>query len=195
MSNIIAATIDENFPIAGQDNDSQGFRDNFSVIKSGLSTAASEITNLENTAAKLDVANNFNGTLISNAEVSRLYGKVYGPVNQETESAITIDYALGDYQEIIVTNTVTLTFAGFPEQETGPAIEPGKRVYAKLRLALTRSTEGPAYTVTFGSSGAVIKKNFSSLEVSTDANAVKFVDVWTADNSTTFFVHYVGEFV
>ena len=37
-SNIISTTINENFPIAGQDNDSQGFRDNFNVIKTSLST-------------------------------------------------------------------------------------------------------------------------------------------------------------
>ena len=32
-SNITYTTIDEQFPVAGQDNDSQGFRDNFSIIK------------------------------------------------------------------------------------------------------------------------------------------------------------------
>jgi len=103
MSNIVAVTIDEDFPIAGQDNDSQGFRDNFSIIKSGLSTAASEITNLENTTAKLTEANNFNSTVISNAEVNQLYGTVYGPVTQEATSSITVDYTLGEYQEIVVT--------------------------------------------------------------------------------------------
>ena len=45
-SQIVSATIDENYPIAGQDNDSQGFRDNFSIIKTGLATAASEPTTL-----------------------------------------------------------------------------------------------------------------------------------------------------
>ena len=32
-SNINPANVDGTYPIAGQDNDSQGFRDNFSVIK------------------------------------------------------------------------------------------------------------------------------------------------------------------
>ena len=36
-SNIVSETIDAEFPVAGQDNDTQGFRDNFSTIKDSLS--------------------------------------------------------------------------------------------------------------------------------------------------------------
>ena len=43
-SNIISDTIDATYPVAGVDNDTQGFRDNFSIIKTGLSTAGSEIS-------------------------------------------------------------------------------------------------------------------------------------------------------
>ena len=35
-SNINANNIDGTFPIAGQDNDSQGFRDNFTNVKTNL---------------------------------------------------------------------------------------------------------------------------------------------------------------
>ena len=35
-SNIISDTIDAAYPIAGVDNDTQGFRDNFQIIKTGL---------------------------------------------------------------------------------------------------------------------------------------------------------------
>jgi len=47
------------FPVAGQDNNSQGFRDNFTNIKAGLNVAKSEITTLQNTTAKLDDDNDF----------------------------------------------------------------------------------------------------------------------------------------
>ena len=40
-SNIISSTIDGTYPVAGVDNDTQGFRDNFTVIKTGLATAES----------------------------------------------------------------------------------------------------------------------------------------------------------
>jgi hypothetical protein len=45
-SNIISETIDGTYPVAGVDNDTQGFRDNFTIIKTGLATAQSEITSL-----------------------------------------------------------------------------------------------------------------------------------------------------
>jgi hypothetical protein len=52
------SNIDITYPIAGQDNDSQGFRDNFKNIQTGLDTARSEITILQSdlTAAIADIA-------------------------------------------------------------------------------------------------------------------------------------------
>jgi hypothetical protein len=43
--------IDITYPIAGQDNDTQGFRDNFSNIKNNLAVAASEISALQSNVA------------------------------------------------------------------------------------------------------------------------------------------------
>lgn len=47
MSSINTLGIDVAFPVEGEDNDSQTFRDNFAAIKAGLDTAALEITALE----------------------------------------------------------------------------------------------------------------------------------------------------
>lgn len=46
-SNIITSTINENFPVSGISNNSQGFRDNFAAIKTALNVANLEITNLQ----------------------------------------------------------------------------------------------------------------------------------------------------
>ena len=43
-SSISVTQIDATYPVAGQDNDSQGFRDNFNQIKTQLTTASTEIT-------------------------------------------------------------------------------------------------------------------------------------------------------
>ena len=48
-SEIDPNSIDPNFPLADQNNDSQGFRDNFAAIQTALSVANVEITNLQNT--------------------------------------------------------------------------------------------------------------------------------------------------
>lgn len=57
MTSLINPTnIDGTYPIAGQDNDSQGFRDNFTNIKNNLETARIEITALQDadTAPKIE---------------------------------------------------------------------------------------------------------------------------------------------
>lgn len=50
-SNINPTQINITYPIAGQDNDTQGFRDNFSSIQNNFNIAASEITALQTVTA------------------------------------------------------------------------------------------------------------------------------------------------
>jgi hypothetical protein len=49
-SNINPYNIDGTFPVAGQDNSSQGFRDNFTNIKNNFTYAENEISDLQNKA-------------------------------------------------------------------------------------------------------------------------------------------------
>ena len=76
MSQINTNGINTNYPVPGQNNSSQGFRDNFAQIKNGLNTASSEITDLQNKAvlkaALTDsvLNNDMANTLISNASTS-----------------------------------------------------------------------------------------------------------------------------
>lgn len=56
----INTNVDENFPVAGITQSSQGFRDNFSVIKNSLISAKSEIQNLQ--SKRLVVSGDLTGT-------------------------------------------------------------------------------------------------------------------------------------
>ena len=46
-SNIVPGNVDGTYPKAGQDNSSQGFRDNFSSIKNNFTEAKTEIEALQ----------------------------------------------------------------------------------------------------------------------------------------------------
>ena len=46
-SNINPNNIDGTYPVAGQDNDSQGFRNNFTNISNNFSVAATEISDIQ----------------------------------------------------------------------------------------------------------------------------------------------------
>ena len=64
--------IDATFPVAGQDNSSQGFRDNFQNIKTNFQYAASEISALQANAVVAGQDNNISGSILANAAVSGL---------------------------------------------------------------------------------------------------------------------------
>ena len=63
-SNINPNNINGNFPVAGQDNDSQGFRDNFTNILNNFSFASSEITDLQNSINAVQLVVQTNGNVV-----------------------------------------------------------------------------------------------------------------------------------
>lgn len=63
MSNINVSGLDTTYPVAGRDNDSQGFRDNYAVIKQALEVAKSEITELETTSLRFNGDNTLAGSI------------------------------------------------------------------------------------------------------------------------------------
>jgi hypothetical protein len=69
-SNINPNNINGNYPVAGQDNDSQGFRDNFTNISNNFSFAATEITALQNAVT------NVQSTVGTDGNVLAFYGNV-----------------------------------------------------------------------------------------------------------------------
>jgi hypothetical protein len=67
-SQIDPTTIDITYPIAGQDNDTRGFHDNYRAIQNGLLFAKTEITTLQANVAVLtanDAANYGNANVAS----------------------------------------------------------------------------------------------------------------------------------
>lgn len=135
-SQIQPDAIDVEFPVAGQDNDSQGFRDNFSVIQNSLATAASEITDLQTNAARLDVDNDFNGNIIGNVQTNRLYGTVFTKSNPPV-GTVTVDYEEG---ELCV---ISLTSAGNRSIriENWPTGKLNTEVYGKVRVLVKNNIE------------------------------------------------------
>ena len=70
--------INGTYPVAGQDNNSQGFRDNFTNTKNNFQYAADEITDLQNKAVLKQaltgttIDNNMLGSPLSNALLSNM---------------------------------------------------------------------------------------------------------------------------
>jgi hypothetical protein len=90
-SNINPNNINGNFPVAGQDNDSQGFRDNFTNILNNFSFAATEITDLQNSVT------NIQNVVQSNGNVEAYYGNIAQSLKVGVNASITGNVDIGGY--------------------------------------------------------------------------------------------------
>jgi hypothetical protein len=110
--------IDGAYPVAGQDNNSQGFRDNFTNTKTNFQYAYNEITDLQNNvvlkAALTGTAvnNDMGGNSISDA-VIRDFACTRVAIGTVSGSQ-TVNYAAGHYQTLTTSGSVTLAFTNFP---------------------------------------------------------------------------------
>ena len=118
MSDINTNGLNTNYPVAGVNNNTQGFRDNFASIKNNLDTAGSEITDLQNkvvvktalTGANLN--NDMANTLISNAATRSFRASTYN-LGNNVQGTTVINVSLGDVQYGTITANTTLQFGGW----------------------------------------------------------------------------------
>ena len=191
-SNINYLGINENFPVAGEDNDTQVFRDNFDTIKTSLNTAKTEITDLQTNAARTDVDNDFNNKLISGAVMLNNYDKKFdGGV---ITAPLTVDYENGNYQIFRFGATTTVEFLNFPDDASLPT--------GLGKVTLELYGDGTARTLTFiTSGGTVIKKNatfpatftVTSAEAAAGSGNPVMIEVWQ-HKSDRIFLNYLGQF-
>jgi hypothetical protein len=182
-SNINPNNIDGTYPIAGQDNDSQGFRDNFTNTRTNFSFAAAEISDLQSkavlksalTGTTLD--NNMAGSVLSNAQLRNMsetriaLGSVAG-----TQS---ISYAAGPYYTLTAAGSVTLAFSNLP----------AAGVVARWRVQITVSNI--SYTVTLPSAvsvGTATLQGYNTNVISFNRTGVYEYEFETNDGGTTISI-------
>lgn len=117
-SNINTNGIDVNYPTPGINNNSQGFRDNFATIKTNLTSAGVEITDLQNKVivksalANTAINNDMNGTLMSNT-LTRGFRASTHNLGGALSGTVLIDVSLGDVQYGAIAGNTTLQFTGW----------------------------------------------------------------------------------
>ena len=137
--------IDGTYPIAGQDNDSQGFRDNFTNIRNNLTYVKAEIEDLQNKAVLKSALSNttLDNSLLGNAIVGASltqWRETYNDIGTASGS-ITVDFTNGNFQKITLNGAATLTFS-WPSNTSNQ--------YSSIKLWV--HVEDPAYTLTLPSS-------------------------------------------
>ena len=151
-SNINPFSVDGTFPIAGQDNSSQGFRDNFTNIKNNFVFAEAEITDLQNKALVTGaltgqtVNNDMAGTVIRRPQLASWTQTL---LDQGAVSGTAVlDFDSANFQKITTATPVALSFINWPSS-TGQ----GALGYGVMRVWIV--VTDTAHTVTLPASVSI----------------------------------------
>lgn len=189
-SNINPNNIDGTYPVAGQDNNSQGFRDNFTNTKTNFQYAADEISDLQSNAilksalAGTTLDNDMLGSLVYNGVIAD-FGLTRVALGTVSGSQ-TIDYSAGHFHTLTTGASVSLGFSNFPAAGTVGI------VYVQVGVANT------SYTLTLPSAVSVNAQGIQGLNTSTNvmtfaATGTYLFQFITSDGGTTITVNEVNK--
>ena len=184
-SNINPNNIDTAYPVAGQDNDSQGFRDNFTNIKTNFTSAETEINDLQSKVlvksaltGDASVNNDLNGAVLKAAKVQD-FRETVNVVGTVTGSQ-TLNYASGHYHTLTTSGSVSIAFSNLPATAN----------HGKLRLAITVANVAHTLTlpsaVSLGTSGI---QGYNASVITFAATGTYIFEFTTSDGGTVIHVN------
>jgi len=182
-SNIVPGNIDGTYPKAGQDNSSQGFRDNFTETKNNFTNAKTEIEDLQTNKANLNAASDFTNNEVTRAKFKDTSETVY-PHGSVSSGSVVLNHANGHYQTLTITADTTFSFLNFPTGAVGRII---------LDITVAPSSTGILTLPT-----AVIKadnvhgSDGTSDQITTGLGRFLF-EFMTPDGGTTVLMHQLGK--
>ena len=176
-SQINPYNIDGAYPIAGQDNNSQGFRTNFTNTSTNFEFAAQEITALQTnavlksalTGTTLD--NDMNGSLLFNAQTQQITQTLV-PLGTVTTTA-AVSYTAGSYFTLTTGGSITLAFTNLP----------ASGVLASWGVVITVAST--AHTVTLPTAVTVNARGIQGLNTSSNVITFAATGTYTFVFSTT----------
>jgi hypothetical protein len=181
-SEIISSTIDSTFPIAGQDNDTQGFRDNFNTIKTALAVATNELSDLQNGGARVNSNNNFNSNDITNANFLANTFQSNTVLSTGVVSSTTVSWLEGYTHVIRAASDVTLTITNLPNDQ-----------YAQMRIILTGDNTARQVTIAVAS-GTIKTDAATTTELTVNSTTSPTILEISSYDNNIMFLRTLGEF-
>ena len=182
-SKIVPGNIDGTFPKAGQDNSSQGFRDNFAAINTNFTEAKSEIETLQTDKANLNASSDFADNEVTRAKFKDTSQTIYA--HGTAGGSIALNHANGHYQTITLNASATLSFTNWPATAT----------LGKIILDVTCANV--AHTLTIPSAVLVasnVTGGAGSSDTITLPDTTRFLyEFMTPDAGTTILMHQIGK--
>ena len=188
-SNIVPSNIDGTYPVAGQDNSSQGFRDNFTTIKNNFTDAKAEIEDLQNNRATTNANTSFNDFVVSRATFKDTAQTVFPHTTPTTNVTIPLNHENGHYQTITTgtagTRVVSITTSNWPASGT------------LGRIILDITYEDTAHEVVLASNVLVADNvtgfNSGTNKISVSDTGRYLYEFVTSNGGTTVLMHQLGK--
>lgn len=172
--------IKQNFPVKGQDNDSQGFRDNFHNIHEAIKYVDANVNLLDQTTIKTNTTSTFGGNTVDSANFKNCSNELYSYALQT--DAVNIDYSLGSYQKFELSSGLHDLY-----------IEnwPGAGKSGNLKLSVTSVSE--AYTAINFLGTTDIGPVQNPYELTPGVS--NFFELWNEEDSGNVYVKQINEYV
>lgn len=188
-SNINPTNIDGNFPVAGQDNDSQGFRDNFTNIKTNLQFAQSELNDLQSKVILKSpligssLSNDLNNAVLYRAQLkaNTVAFRDLGALN----GAIAISFLDAGVQKVSTSGPLTIGLDDFPA--TG--FYGSMRVWIQVTFGVSQTSAVVTLpnSVTLGV-GQIANLDFNSRALTFTSAGDYLYEFSTADGGANFWI-------
>jgi hypothetical protein len=185
------------YPLPGVNNDTQGFRDRFSLIQDKFDLLDEAVNTLELVSVKVNQNNDFGGNSITDA-ILRGSGdatKSKTSLSNTAESAEEIQWIQYNYFPYIVNSDSYLRFTEWP-------ITNG--ILAKVTIELSAEDTDKDVVFMYGTSELKTETAFDGVSgvyggfvgtrVTVPADTTKIYEFWTADRGVTLFARLVGTF-
>ncbi len=183
--------IDEAFPVAGVDNESQGFRDNFSAIKDTLIQAKGDIEDLQ--ASRLDISSpetDLSGNTIANANLKGASFEFNAGGN--IVASQNVSFTAGSYH--VYTLAAVDPDAGSPLELTFSDL-PATGTLAVIRVHLYGNGTEQFFAFNTESIGDFyVESGWPGTQSVTSSTSPKIFEFWTYDGGVNVFGRYLGNF-
>lgn len=185
--------IDIDFPVAGVDNESQGFRDNFSAIKDTLVQAKTDIEELQDTRLnKTDPESDLFDNTLSNVNLANSSLEAY-TASGTVAASQAINYANGAAQLFQLTGAtdpndpIIFTLSNFPAA--------GRLGKVRLHFYGDPAEGAQYFTFAYESSHVFHYANGWPAQLSvTGSDEPVVFEFWSIDQGANIFASYLGKF-
>ena len=198
MSNINPYNIDNTFPVAGQDNSSQGFRDNFTNIKNNLLFAQQELNDLQSKAIVTNaltgqaINNDMAGTYLTRPQLKAWTQALLDLGNVST--AAVLDFNSANFQKVTTQGSINVSFINWPSSYGAGAVGYGvMRVWFKVTDKAHAITLPGSVQIDIAEvAGATVVRNLdntiASSTITFDIAGDYIFDFSSIDGGTTYFI-------